>query len=225
MAKKSRTPQPPRRVQAPKQRKTETVKGPNRLLIGGLAGAAIVVAGAIVLAVVVLRGDGTDATLRAAGCTIEKQPAMAASHVEQLEEGFEYNTTPPSSGPHYPIPAIWDVYTEPVEQFRLVHNLEHGAMVVQYGRDVTEATVAEIVEWYRDDPNGIIVAPLPSLGDQIALAAWTSPDVSPGQEPAPGQGVLAECPGFDPETFDAFKDEYAFRGPERFPRERLLPGT
>lgn len=229
MAKKSRTPPPPRRVQAPRQRKAEAPEGRRRRLLllgGGLVAVAAIAAGAIVAAVV-LGGGGSsaDETLRAAGCTIEKKPALGRQHVQQLAKGFQYNTFPPTSGPHYPVPAPWDIYTDPVEQFRLVHNLEHGGLVVQYGKDVPETAVAEIREWYLDDPNGIIVAPLPALGDKIALAAWTAPDAAPGQVPAAGQGVLAKCTSFDAAAFDAFKDTYGFRGPERFPRDSLVPGT
>jgi hypothetical protein len=228
VAKKSRTPQPPRRVQAPKQRKAEAPPGQTRrrLLLGGLVAAVVAIAAAAVLAFVVLGGGGADATLRDAGCTIVKKPAQGQAHVAELEEGFEYNTVPPSTGPHFGIPAVWDVYTEPVEEIRLVHNLEHGGLIIQYGRDVPEQTVDEIVEWYRDDPNGIVVSPLPALGDKVALVAWTSPQ-TPGELPPPGEGVVATCPGFDTGAFDAFKDEYAFRGPEspNFPREQLQPGT
>jgi Protein of unknown function (DUF3105) len=228
VAKKSRTPPPPRRVQAPRQRKAEAPEGRRRRLLllgGGLVAVAAIAAGAVVAAVVLGGGSSTDETLRAAGCTIEKKPAQGRQHVQQLARGFKYNTFPPTSGPHYPVPATWDIYTEPVEQFRLVHNLEHGGLIVQYGSDVPESAVAEIREWYLDDPNGIIVAPLPALGDKIALAAWTAPDAAPGQVPGPGQGVLAKCTGFDEAAFDAFKDTYGFRGPERFPRDSLVPGT
>jgi hypothetical protein len=195
------------------------------LLGGALVAVAAIAAVAVVLVVVLGGGSSTDETLRTAGCTIEKKPAQGRQHVQELASGFKYNTSPPTSGPHFPVPATWDIYTEPVEQFRLVHNLEHGGVIVQYGSDVPESAVAEIREWYLDDPNGIIVAPLPTLGDKIALAAWTAPDAAPGQVAGPGQGVVAKCTGFDAGAFDAFKETYGFRGPERFPRDSLVPGT
>jgi hypothetical protein len=228
VAKKSRTPPPPRRVQAPRQRRAEAPEGRNRrlLLIGaGLVAVAAIAAGAVAAWVLLGGGSSADAALRDAGCTVEKQPAQNAVHVQELEEGFEYNTFPPTTGPHFEIPATWDVYTEPVEQFRLVHNLEHGGVVVQYGEDVPESAVAEIRDWYLDDPNGIIVAPLPELEDKIALTAWTTPDPAPGEDPGPGQGVVAMCSSFEAGAFGEFKDTYGFRGPERFPRDQLVPGT
>lgn len=167
-------------------------------------------------------GSSADAALRDAGCAIEKKPAVGRQHVAEPPEERIYNTFPPATGPHNPVPAPWDVYTDPIEQFRLVHNLEHGGVVIQYGDDVPQSTVDRIVDWYRDDPNGLVVAPLPELGDQIALAAWVTPDADPE---APGQGVVAKCPSFDAGAFDAFVDAYGFRSPERIPRGDLEPGT
>jgi hypothetical protein len=54
------------------------------------------------------------------------------------------------------------------------------------------------------------VAPLPALGDKVALTAWTH---------------LATCPGFDEEAYDAFVDLYRFKGPERVPVSAMEPGT
>jgi hypothetical protein len=221
--KKARTPPPPRRVQAPKVRTQPRDPRNRRLILLGAAGAVVVVAAAVAIALFVVGGGSSgDAVLRDAGCTIEKAPAQDRAHVEQLEEDFEYNLSPPATGPHNPIPAPWDVYTEPVEQFRLVHNLEHGGVIIQYGEDVPQSTVDQIVDWYRDDPNGIVIAPLPELDDQIALAAWVTPDADPE---AAGEGVVAKCPRFDEAAFDTFLDTYGFRGPERFPRGDLQPGT
>ena len=73
-----------------------------------------------------------------------------------------------------------------------------------------QAAIDQIVAWYREDPNGMIVAPLPKLGDEIALTAWRH---------------LATCSGFDEEAFSSFRDDYRFKGPERFPPELLAPGS
>jgi hypothetical protein len=196
------------------------------MLIGGVvAVVALIAVVAVVAAVVLGGGSSADATLRAAGCTIVKKPAMGRQHVNTLAKGFKYNTFPPTTGPHFPSPPVWDFYDAPIEQFRLIHNLEHGGVVIQYGKDVPDSTVAEIRDWYFHDPNGIVVAPLPALGAQISLGAWTAPDATPGQTPGPGQGVLAKCPSFDARAFDAFTDTYGFRGPERYPRSAMQPGA
>jgi hypothetical protein len=223
VAKKSTTPPPPRRVQAPKQRTTPRAPGGRSpWLLPGVGAALGLMALAAVLGFVLLRDGGASAALTEAGCTVTRHASQGRDHVEELEEGFEYNSMPPTTGPHHGQPLAWDVYDEPLEQMRVVHNLEHGGLVIQYGEGVAPAEVDAIVEWYREDPNGIIVAPLAELGDEIALAAWIAPE-NAGPE-TEGEGVLAKCTRFDQEAFDEFKDTYGFRGPERFPREEMTPG-
>ena len=185
--------------------------GRSRLAFIGLA-AAIVVVG-IVIAVVTLVGGGEDASaaLAAAGCTDQSYPAQGREHVVEPKEDFAYNSFPPTSGPHHPQYAIWNQYDRPVQQLRLIHNLEHGGIVVQYGKDVPQTTIDQVEAWYQSDPTAIVVAPLAgnALPDKIALTAWTQ---------------LAVCPGFDEKAFDAFRDANIFNGPERFPENRLEPG-
>ena len=197
---------------------------PRRVLV--VVGAAVVALAALGGALVITVFGGDDGAAAAAGCTTRTFPAQAAEHVEAPKEGFEYNSFPPTSGPHHPIPAPFGVYDEPVEQFRLVHNLEHGGLVIQYGPRVPRQEVDELLEWYRDDPNGIVVAPLPALGNKIALAAWKlDPDEARRNPRAEGEGVLMTCSSFDEGAFDDFADEHAFQGPEAFPREQLTPGA
>ena len=228
MAKKSRTPTPPRRVQAPKQRSSTPSSAERRrrwLIIGAVVGLIAVVAAGAAFAFVVLGGGSADSALRSAGCTIVKKPAQGRAHVPKLAKNFKYNTFPPTTGPHFPSPAPYDFYEEPVQQYRLVHNLEHGSIVIQYGSEIPESTIAKIRDWYLKDPNGIVVAPLPALKNKLVLEAWTSPDAAPGQKPAPGQGILATCSNFDSGVADDFTKTYGFRGPERFPRSSLVPGA
>ena len=113
--------------------------------------------------------------------------------------------------------------SDPVDETGLVHNLEHGGVVVQYGADVPDATVQEIARWYQEQStqNGLVVAPIwPTIeasppadaGKKIYLTAWTH---------------LMTCPNFDKAAFDNFVDDY--RGPsgdapEKFPLDALTPG-
>ena len=58
-------------------------------------------------------------------------------------------------------------------EIRLVHNLEHGAVILQYGDKVSAEQVRAITAWYQRDANAVVVAPLPKLGAKVALTAWT----------------------------------------------------
>ena len=162
------------------------------------------------------------AALTAAGCTLREVPAAkSATHVER-DAKPKWNTDPPTNGPHYGGTIVYGIYDEPVPQIEIVHNLEHGAVYVQYGDDVPDATVTQLEEYYRDDPQGLIVAPYPKLGDKIALGAWNEP--KEGEDDVEKKGYLARCPRFDENAFDKFRDAFQYKGPERFPPEELRPG-
>jgi Protein of unknown function (DUF3105) len=227
VAKKSRTPAPPRRVQAPKTRRDERDPAQRRRLLLLVTAAVLglaVVAGAVTLIAMAASGPSAATALREAGCTLETFPAQEARHITEPDPKFEYNSDPPTSGPHDPTQPPFDIYSEPVQQYRLIHNLEHGGVVIQYGDEVPESEVSEIRDWYFGDPNGIVIAPYAKLGDQIALAAWTADEAAQGGEPTNQQGHLAKCTRFDEDAFNAFVDEFAFRGPEPFEKEDLKPG-
>jgi Protein of unknown function (DUF3105) len=159
-----------------------------------------------------------------AGCVFGTYEVGEAEHVDEGED-LDDDRFPPTDGRHYENWAPFGIYDEPIDDGFVIHNLEHGGVVVQYGADIPEAQVEEMRSWWRDDPNGIIVAPLPALNDQVAFSAWTAE--YQGNDPTPGEqkGVLAKCPRFDEAAADAFVDAYGFRGPERFPRDQLAPGV
>lgn len=225
MAKKKR-PVPkspaPRSVQAPRRREQA---GPPRFdderrkrQIVYAAGGSGVVALAVVLVVLAVAGGGGGkkannsalaATLTAAGCTFQNPVSEGNRHVTSLDAKVKYKTFPPTSGSHYQVPAIWGAYTTPLVLNQEVHNLEHGGVIIQYGSGVPRATVDQLGGFYQQDPNGLLLAPLPALGNKIALTAWTH---------------LATCTRYDEKAFKGFRDAYRYHGPENFPPSALAPG-
>ena len=231
--KKSRVPPPPRTSQGPQQRTAGPRRrvesgGPRRLNLWFVAlGVAIIVVVAIVGIVLATRSGSAEASGPDGACTRQTFPPMGRQHIEKLSSDFRYNSYPPTSGPHYPpgpkAPAVWNLYDTPVDETALVHNLEHGGVVVQYGADVSDPTVQQITRWYQDldTQNGLVVAPIwPSIqatppkdpGNKIYLTAWTH---------------LMTCTAFDEAAFGRFLDDY--RGPtgdapEKFPLDSLAPG-
>jgi hypothetical protein len=195
---------------------------------------AAVVAGIAVVAVAAafMLGGGSDdstaevtAALEAVGCTVQTQKAVTDhAHSVTSPDGTskEWKTSPPTSGPHYEIPAIWGAYVDPLGKAQAIHNLEHGGIWIQYGDKVPASTVAELRAFYDDHPNGTLLAPLPTLGDKIAMGAWTTP--APGEYEA-GVAHLVKCTKFDEDAYAAFFSAFQFEGPERFPESSLLPGS
>jgi len=207
------------------------------ILIAVGAALLIAAAGAAIAFAVGRGGDEKSAGGTLGPCTLKTFPAQGidnptqrAGHVTELPKDFKYNSFPPTSGPHDGQWVVWNVYDQPVPQINLVHNLEHGGVAVQYGSQVPKATVDQIVAWYSEDPNGIVVAPLPALGKRIALTVWTAeydgnPDTNPNARIDHSEGRLAMCTTFDEDAFSEFRDDYRYNGVERFAPEHLQPGT
>jgi hypothetical protein len=94
-----------------------------------------------------------------------------------------YPTNPPSSGTHYPDWAMYKTYTSPVPWGFLVHDLEHGAIVILYncpGGCADEVAQAQaLIDGLARDKNcgaapmKIVLAPAPDLTARWAAAAWT----------------------------------------------------
>jgi uncharacterized protein DUF3105 len=227
---------PPKpRVQAPKTRapiEPDNAQRTRRVLYG-IAGAGIL--GVLVVLALFAFGGSSSAdastvstAMEAAGCTLTSAKAVpnAADHSDVPSPDMvvkAWNTNPPTTGPHYGQPAIWGAYDEPLEQARVVHNLEHGGVYIQYGDEVPEETVAELRSFYDGHRNGTLLAPLPSLGKEIALGVWVTPERA-GEGSDRGVGYLAKCTAFDDAAYSAFFDQFQFKGPERFPPDVLAPG-
>ena len=162
---------------------------------------------------------------RTAGCTVQTVAALQVGrplHPDADGTSTKWNTDPPTSGPHYQQWAVWGAYTTPLNPAQVVHNLEHGGIFIQYGKDVPQSTVDQLKSFYDQHLNGTLLSPLPSLGDKIAMGVWTTS--SPSQ-PNTGTAHLAKCTTFDEKAYAAFFDAYQFQGPERFPANTLTPGT
>lgn len=215
----------------PRQRTDRTSAGRQWAYLGG-AVAVVVIASFLGWLLV---GGGTEdaeararTALAAAGCQLKVVPAVENvsdhSDVESPDEIVKkWNTDPPTSGPHFVETLLYGSYDEPVQLARVVHNLEHGAVVVHYGKDVPAATVARLQAFYAANERGTILAPYAKLGEKITISAWVDPGLE-SAESKRGSGVQATCTSFDQNAFDTFLDAFQFRGPERFPAQSMLPG-
>jgi len=200
-------------------------------MLGGGALAALAAVAGIVALVGIGGGSGPSpdevrADLEAVGCTFQVVDALPGTHSITDPDGSseEWNTDPPTTGPHYGFnpdgslgTVIWGAYTEPVQLARVVHNLEHGGAYIFYGDDAPESVVEQLRTFYDGHERGTVLAQYPKLGDKVALGAW----VAEGEE---GKGYLAKCAAFDEGAFSAFFDAFQFKGPERIPESALLPG-
>lgn len=236
MAKKAKTPPPPRRVQAPKTRTDAPDPRRTRMILYGIA-ASGVIALVAVLAVVLTgggsgsSGSGVASAMQAAGCTFKTVdasiPKGGSTHVNSLTKKLPWNTSPPSNGQHYPAWAVWGFYTEPVNPRQVVHNEEHGGVVLWWGTQTPRATVDKLNALYSDSPGGMFGTPIAGIGKKIAITAWTGDPARYGQNGYYGQGHIATCTAYTAATksaFEKFRDTYRGHGPEGIPLSQDQPG-
>ena len=184
------------------------------LLIGG-----VLLVGLLILGLVLLFGGGTDPSSGAV------QPLDGQTHVT---EGIDcrhpangnqtaecggadpYSSLPATSGPHWNGPADWGVYSTPQVEAQLIHNLEHGGIVIWYDPAALDADSIDALSQYvnRQTASGLsgrfkfIVSPWGGqdpLGAPIVATAWR---------------YLLELATADTDAIDAFARDHYGRSPE-----------
>jgi hypothetical protein len=194
-------------------------------MLYGIAGSGVVVLAAVVVFIAVAAGGGSsgskgvETALEAAGCTYKVMKGdTIGHHVTSLKAKIKYNTFPPSSGTHYYVPAVWDFYTDPVNPIQVVHNEEHGGVIMWWGPGVSESTIEELRTFYNEDPVSMLGTPIAGLDSKVALTAWTKD--SDGIH-----GRVATCKRFDEKAFATFRDAFRGKSPEGVLMQQNQPGT
>jgi hypothetical protein len=151
-------------------------------------------------------------------------PLAQAAHITLCSD-VTYDTNPPTSGAHYPTWAAYKTYTTPVRQPFLVHNLEHGAVIIHYncGDTPCDEELAALADFLAARPadticsppvtHRIIVTPDPDLDVRFAAASW-------------GYALRSNC--FDLAALDAFLTEHYADAPENLCGDGLdvgIPGN
>ena len=154
----------------------------HRNLLYGIAGSGVGLL-IVVVAFVVLSGgsksnaaDKIPALMKTATCSFKtvtaSLPKGQPMHLPSLTKKFPWNTDPPSNGQHYPLWAVWGFYTEPVNPRQVVHNEEHGGVILWWGQGAA-ATVDQLRTFYNEEPTGSFGTPYAKLGSKVAITAWT----------------------------------------------------
>jgi hypothetical protein len=158
-----------------------------------------------------LRGaqGGAPTPARSPAALGTRMPVQGQAHIAPGQGHPLYNSSPPTSGWHYPTPARWGIYPSPLEDEVQVHNLEHGGVVIQYNTQDTEliAKLEALAKKQSNFPCYLIVAPYANILNlqtqtrhPIALTAW---------------GVIDYLDGYNEERIQKFIDAYRDRGPEK----------
>jgi hypothetical protein len=99
-------------------------------------------------------------------------PDLGNLHIAYPQTGT-YNSSPPTSGPHYTALARWGTHTDPIPNELQVHNLEDGGVMVQYNcPEACPELVAQLTNVVDRYTTQVILAPYPDMEARIALTAW-----------------------------------------------------
>jgi hypothetical protein len=121
-------------------------------------------------------------------------------HIDASAPLPDYNSNPPTSGPHAATPAPCGIYRQPVPDLNQVHDLEHGVVVIQYGPGTTDEERQQLEDFARDAGTHVIVAPREGMDQKIAVTAWTR---------------LMTMDEVDVAALEGFWGQFAQLGPER----------
>ncbi len=133
----------------------------------------------------------------------EAHPIMPTrQHVLEGQE-VTYSTTPPTSGDHWDFWARCGFYEKGLPDERIVHNLEHGNIVVSYNLTAPEevAQLKDLMDNFDLAPAWAVTRFYNKIPEgSVALAAW---------------GVLDTMTGVDEDRIEKFFRHYAGTlGPE-----------
>lgn len=127
-----------------------------------------------------------------------KVSIMNRDHVSGTE-GITYNSNPPTSGPHFSEwENEWKFYDTELAMGGLVHNMEHGGIVVFYKSSLDEATKAALKQ-FTENNFKTIASVNEDLPSPIALASW---------------GYYELFDTFDEERMQAFYKKHLNNAPE-----------
>lgn len=129
------------------------------------------------------------------------------NHVPESEKPA-YNSNPPTSGSHYEKTEEWGISDKPLTMERLVHNLEHGGIVIYYKCDAKAdksceefiANLKEITQSLMKKDRKVVLTPNDKIDAKIVVTAW---------------GWLDKMEVFDEDRIRGFFSDHINRGPER----------
>lgn len=121
----------------------------------------------------------------AALVVVSKQSETPRPGVAHADEGRKHveqknysESEVPTSGDHAS-PVAWGVYDTEQRDDQLIHNLEHGGIVVTYRPDIPTSELSELkrllLKPYSEPkfaPTKIVLAPRPANKEKIVLSSW-----------------------------------------------------
>jgi Protein of unknown function (DUF3105) len=104
---------------------------------------------------------------------VKTYPSAGRNHIPASQQPSNWNSNPPTSGDHLATPLPAGVYGTDQDMRALVHNLEHGYVVIVY-KGIPKDDLDQLETFVEDrDGSKLILAPYTALDSNgVALAAW-----------------------------------------------------
>jgi hypothetical protein len=128
---------------------------------------------------------------------------LGQEHIAPGQSHPPYNSDPPTSGWHYDQPADAGFYETSLPDEQLVHNLEHGHVIISYDCskltdcEAVKAELRSIVDRFQRWK--VVTVPRKNADAPIALTAW---------------GRIDKLEAYDEDRITAFVKYWRDRGPE-----------
>ena len=137
-------------------------------------------------------GTGSGTSSYADGIGVPQALMPSAFHVDP--EAVAYSTVPPTSGDHWSTTTQCGFYEGEIADEIVVHNMEHGNVIISYNLTEGVEQLREIHESLSGNGEWLVTRPYPNIPEGIvALTAW---------------GVLDEFEGVDQERIERFYEAY-----------------
>ncbi|ETT41296.1 hypothetical protein C161_01525 [Paenibacillus sp. FSL R5-192] len=125
---------------------------------------------------------------------------------DHTEDPIQYEMTIPTSGPHNPHDIKFGFYTDFPGYNYLVHNLEHGDIIIYYRENASEDLKEHLkyLAKFREAGAGILAVPNKDIpeGSEVVVTAWTK---------------TMKLDQFDDAKVGTFINKYINQGPEKIP--------
>jgi hypothetical protein len=144
--------------------------------------------------------------MKAAGCTEDTQKGSGG----HTDEPQTYESEPPAIGQHNPVPEEDKAFETAPQTERVVHDLEHGRVVIWVRPDASQELLGQLKALYEEDPYHVLMVPRKELKEPVAVTAWVGEDT----------GHILRCPKPNDQMWDAiraFKQAYRDKAPEFVP--------
>lgn len=170
-----------------RQKRTRTIT----IWVSSVAGAAVI---ALIATLVIVTNTPKADPLSIELTGLKTWNVEGGQHVDPTAVDYlaKYEMDPPAGGEHWGAWFNCGVYTEPQENERAVHSLEHGAVWVTYNPDKISGDKLKALQ-DRLPSTFSVLSPYPGLKSPVVVSAW---------------GAQLALTGVDDERLDGFVARY-----------------